>query len=57
MAVLPACVSVYHTHVWCHEGQKRAGFPDESDNTLGTAVWVLGIEPELSARATSTLHC
>lgn len=50
MGVLPACVSVHHMPVWCHEGQKRAGF-----DTLGTAMWVLGIEPELYSSLLSHL--
>ena len=51
MSVLPECISVHHTSVWCYRAQERT--PDHWELELQTVG--LRIEPEASGRIASTL--
>lgn len=52
LGVLFACVSVYHVHAVPMEARGRQILWNMSSRLLSSAVWVQGIEPQSSARAT-----
>lgn len=55
---LLACIYVCHMHTWCLEsGRGCPSLRNWSPRQLWAALWVLGIEPCLSARTVSALNC
>ena len=58
MGVLPACVSVYHVHIVSIEARRgHLILWSWSSRLLWAAMWVLGIKPQSSGRAASSLSC